>query len=193
MKKCLSLLLAIIAIFTVALPASAASTGSTVPEFELVLDESGRGGAIYGYVIYENETRYYDLSNASERAAYAAIQKQANTGSRAIQPLSIGSLHVGIEMKDSQYQMYYEVKGTGLLYVDGYMKCKSTAILFATTFHDEYFTKSSLGSTSLSGTSSKFDLPSGTTKVKVGWHDVTIKDGDGYAYPTDQYASVPVG
>ena len=191
MKKILSLFFAIIAVFSVVLPASAMSNGNADNEIELALDNTGKAGATYGYATYDNSTVYFNLDNADERLAFEAIQ--STTNSRAVQPRLFGSIHVGIEMVGTQYQMYYEVKGDSLLSAGGYMKCKSTALVLATTYHDEKFVQTSLGTTLMTGESSLFSLPSGTEKVKVGWHDVTIRHSGGYSEPSDKYATVKVG
>lgn len=141
--------------------------------------------------MYDDCTVYYDLGNAGERDVFESIQNNSNAC--VIQPRSIGSFHVGIEMVGTQYRMYYEVNGIGLLSVGGYMKCKSTALVLPTTYHDEKFVQTSLGTTKMTGESSAFSLPSGTEKVKVGWHDVTVQDGDGYDELSDAYATVNVG
>lgn len=191
MKKFLSIFLVLVTLLSVAIPASATSVDENSYEIELTLDSNGRAGVTYGYVVFEDSVRYYNFEVDAEKAAFESIQ--TNSNSRAVQPRSIGSFHVGIEMVGTQYRMYYEVKGVGLLSVGGYMKCKSTAWLFAKTYHDQKFSQTSIGTTMMSGESSVFSLPSGTEKVKVGWHDVTIRDGDGYAELADAYAKVNVG
>lgn len=191
MKKVMSFLLAIVVILGVAAPVHAAGIEEDYAEIELTLDAEGNARVAYGYAVYEDGIIYYDLSSAADNAAFEAIQNNSN--GRAAAPKAIGSFHVGIEMVGTQYRMYYEVHGTGLLSVGGYMKCKSTALLFATTYHDEKFSQTAIGATMMSGESSVFSLPSGTEKVKVGWHDVTVRDGNGYAELSDAYASVKVG
>ena len=192
MKKFLCLFLAMIAVLSVSLPVSAASVDSEETEIELSLDEFGNAGVTYGYVVYESETAYFNLANPDESAAFEAIQDNTNANSRSVQPRSIGTFHVGIQKSGSAYRMHYTVTGSGLLSAVGYMKCKSTELLFASTYHDEYFKKSSTGTSSMSGYSNTFTLPSGTTSVKVGWHDVTIRDGDGEASVANKYATVTV-
>ena len=192
MKKVMSFLLALVVILGVTAPVYAAGIEEDYAEIELTLDADGNARVAYGYAVYEDGIIYYDLSNAADNAVFEAIQNDSHN--RAAAPKAIGSFHVGIEMvSETQYKMYYEVHGVGLLVVGGYMKCKSTALLFATTYHDERFSQTSIGTTMMSGESAVFSLPSGTEKVKVGWHDITVKDGNGYAELSDAYATVKVG
>lgn len=191
MRKLASILLVLVLVLSCTTPVFA-SASEVDAEIELTLDAEGNARVAYGYAVYEDGIVYYDLSNADDNAAFEAIQNVSHN--RAATPKAIGSFHVGIEMvSETQYKMYYEVHGVGLLVVGGYMKCKSTALLFATTYHDERFSQTSIGTTMMSGESAVFSLPSGTEKVKVGWHDITVKDGNGYAELSDAYATVKVG
>lgn len=164
-------------------------------EIILTLDENGNAGVSVGFIVYSDHTDYFDMSIPDQKDAFYNAQTSM-ASSNSIMPLAeVGMIHVGIEMSGSKYKMYYDVTGTALKSARGYMKCKSTALLFATTYLDEYFLNTSaLGTTKLSGESALFSLPDGTEKVKVGWHDVTILDVDGgSATPSDTYASVKVG
>lgn len=191
MKKFLCLFFAIITVFAVTISVSAETFNNPEEEIELALDNSRNAGVTFGYAVFDHGIYYYNLDNMQEKAVFESIQNRSNF--RSTQVKSLGSFHVGIEMVGSQYRMYYEARGVGLVSVGGYMKCKSTALILPKTYHDEKFVQKSVGTTFMSGESSLFSLPAGTEKVKVGWHDVTVQDGDGYAEPGDGYVTVNVG
>lgn len=186
MKKILSLILAIVLLLTanVCAFASADEVVGFHSEKVLTLDENGRAEVVIGYAIFEDQVMTFDLENQEQSQAFYAIE-----------PRATGTMHVGIEMTGTAdtYRMYYKVTGVGLLSVDGYMQCKSTAWFGATVYHNQKFYKTSAGGTSISGNSTTFTLPAGTSQVKVGWHDVTIKDNDGSVDIDDKYQTVKVG
>lgn len=190
MKKLLCFLLAIVSVFALMLPVCAASSAQ---EFEVDLSD----GASLGFVVNNGEVEYFDLDEPNEAETFYKLYHSPNMlNSNNSARIAGGVMHVGIEMAErGKYRLYYDITGNSLSYASGSMKCKSTAIIFPTTYHDETFSNTSSDTVTISGESSTFDLPSGTTKVKVGWHDVLIRfTGDnGFATPSDKYESVEVG
>lgn len=168
-------------------------------ETVLELDEEGNAGATIGMVIYDNgSVEQYDLDVDLQAEEFYTLQEQIeNTSVKAngITPKSAVVFHVGIEMVDeTDYRMYYTATGIGLTKAAGYMACKSTALLFPTVYHDEYFSNTRIiGVPRMEDESDTFSLPSGTSKVKVGWHDVKITYQDGNIDAPDKYRTVSVG
>lgn len=200
LKKLLYLAAAIGMIFSLSTNALAYEKENTDIETVLELDENGKAGAMVGIVIYDDYVENYDLTMPEQMKTFNMLQATINLDTNILKsnsPAPRGGVifHVGIEMtgKTDEYRMYYEASGVGITKASGYMKCKSTALLFATTYHDEYFSNMSIGTTFMSGESKTFTLPSGTNKVKVGWHGVSITDADGSVKADDKYISVDVG
>ena len=198
LKKLMSLAVAIGLLASLSVPVMAYEPENENGEVVLELDEYGRAGATVGMIVYDDRIENFDLTVVEQEQAFNALQVSITNGQNKMSssaPRSSVIFHVGIEMtgKTDEYRMYYEIDGIGITKASGYMKCKSTALLFPTTYHDEYFSKTSIGTTYMSGESDEFTLPSGTSKVKVGWHGVSVTYADGKVNASDKYAIVNVG
>lgn len=176
--KLLSIILSVVMLLS--LNVSALAYEVEVPndsEIVLNLDENGRAEVSMEFVTQDGQLKFFEPDDSAE----------------TISPRATGLMHVGIEMVGSQYRLYYYVTGTSIYSVKGYMQCKSAALFSSKMYFSQYINHSSIGLPRLEGESQTFSLPSGTSKVKVGWSDVTIKDADGTANIADKFATVNVG
>jgi hypothetical protein len=170
-KKFVSLVLVLALSFVVCVPAFAAAPAQNIALDDLSIEMSVADLQQGATVVVEEDTNG-NLTISSPTEAFAL---ENGRSTRAV----VATFHCGITYDKNSNSAYLHWNATGerLTRVTAKIFCKSTSILFPKSyFNDDIDGYSDLSGryNSASGATDSFDIPSGTTKVKVGWSSAYV-------------------
>lgn len=173
MKKLATLFMALLMCIGMAVPAFAAKPAQEISlgdfSIEMSVTDLQQGATV---VIEKDINGNLTIRQVSPTEAFAL---ENGRSTRAIE----ATFHCGITYDKNSNSAYLHWNATGkkLTRVTAKVFCKSTSILFPESyFNDDIDGYSDLSGryNSASGATDSFDIPPGTTKVKVGWSSAYV-------------------